>query len=242
MVNIYTPKQNKEFIAPFGPSMGYCQLSAGLVKFLNDKMDEKVNELEDFSDHLVGKVSQELAWDEEIKEKVMAELSNFIAGWVAWSHQRTHVWNETLDMNQYDYGIQVMSAWYVRQFKHEYNPLHIHTGCRISCVGYLALPDDYEKECEEDYKDHHPAHGHLQFAHGSSGNWNATNFMVKPKVGDFWLFPAELFHCVYPFYSDGERRSFSINMNFLEMPKAEAEKAIQDGAPVVEIDKPIGVK
>jgi hypothetical protein len=66
--------------------------------------------------------------------------------------------------------------------------------------------------------------------------------MVKPKVGDFWLFPAELFHCVYPFYSDGERRSFSINMNFLEMPKAEAEKAIQDGAPVVEIDKPIGVK
>ena len=61
MVNIYTPKQNKEFIAPFGPSMGYCQLSAGLVKFLNDKMDEKVNELEDFSDHLVGQLSQELA-------------------------------------------------------------------------------------------------------------------------------------------------------------------------------------
>ena len=242
MANIYTPKSNKEFFAPFGPTMAYCQLSADLVTFLNTKMVEQLDELEDFSDHLVGKVHQELAWSEEIKERVMSELSNFIAGCVAWSHQRTHAWTEKLDMDKYDYGIQVMSAWYVRQFAHEYNPLHLHTSCRISCVGYLALPEKYEEECEEDYKDHHPSHGHLQFASGTTGNWNTTNFMVKPKVGDFWLFPAELFHMVYPFSSEGERRSFSINMNFLEMTKEAAEKAKKDGAQVVDIYQDKGMK
>jgi hypothetical protein len=43
--------------------------------------------------------------------------------------------------------------------------------------------------------------------------------MVKPQVGDFYVFPSQLFHCVYPFYTKGERRSFSMNMNFLEVPK-----------------------
>ena len=37
-------------------------------------------------------------------------------------------------------------------------------------------------------------------------------FLVKPSVGDFFVFPADLIHMVYPFESDGERRSFSMNM------------------------------
>ena len=43
--------------------------------------------------------------------------------------------------------------------------------------------------------------------------------MVKPRVGDFYVFPAELFHCVYPFKTKGERRSFSVNFSFIEVPK-----------------------
>ena len=54
---------------------------------------------------------------------------------------------------------------------------------------------------------------------GSAGNYSATNFMIKPQVGDFYVFPSDLFHCVYPFFTKGERRSFSANFNFVEMQK-----------------------
>ena len=129
-----------------------------------------------------------------------------------------------LDIENFNHGIQIASGWFVRQFENEYNPLHIHTGARMSCVGYLKLPKDIEKEWEEDYKDHHPANGHIQFAHGTSSGYNQTNFMVKPKVGDFYIFPAELFHCVYPFKTKGERRSFSVNFTFIEVPKETVDK------------------
>ena len=126
---------------------------------------------------------------------------------------------KSLDVENYNYGLQVISGWFVRQFENEYNPLHIHTGSRMSCVGYLKLPKGIDKEWEEDYKDHHPANGHIQFAHGTPSGYSQTNFMVKPRVGDFYVFPAELFHCVYPFKTKGERRSFSVNFSFIEVPK-----------------------
>ena len=51
---------------------------------------------------------------------------------------------------------EINSGWFVRQYEHEYNPIHLHIGSSMSCVGYLALPEGIEKEWEEDYKDHHP--------------------------------------------------------------------------------------
>jgi hypothetical protein len=34
-----------------------------------------------------------------------------------------------------------------------------------------------------------------------------------PIVGDIFIFPAHLFHTVYPFFGEGERRSFSANIS-----------------------------
>ena len=39
--------------------------------------------------------------------------------------------------------------------------------------------------------------------------------MVKPEVGDLFIFPGTLYHCVYPFYGSGERRSFSMNFQVI---------------------------
>ena len=104
----------------------------------------------------------------------------------------------------------------VRQYAHEYNPLHIHTGCALSCVGYLKLPDGIDQEWAEDDLDHHPSHGHLQFAHGTDTHYSVSNFMIRPRVGDFYIFPSYMFHSVYPFKTPGERRSFSMNLSVVE--------------------------
>ena len=213
---IYEPKSEMEFIAPFGPTMGYFKMSDELVEKLNSKLSDK---LKDCSDTLVGKVSQELYIDDETVLEAQESFGRFVLQYQSYSLQRNTFGKSKIDFENFNYGIQIASAWFVRQFEHEYNPLHIHTGCKLSCVGYLKLPEGIEKEWEEDYKDHHPSHGHIQFAYGTAAGYTSTNFVIKPKVGDFYIFPAQLFHCVYPFYTKGERRSFSMNMNVIEVPK-----------------------
>jgi hypothetical protein len=175
--------------------------------------------LEDYSDQLVGKVSEELAFDDEIIRIAQEGLGQFVGKYQNYTEYRNSMGAKTLDTENNNYGLQIASGWFVRQFENEYNPLHIHTGARLSCVGYLKLPDGIEEEWEEDYKDHHPSNGHIQFAYGTASGYTCTNFIIKPQVGDFYVFPSQLFHCVYPFYTKGERRSFSMNMNFIEVPK-----------------------
>ena len=213
---IYKPQKDMELLAPFGPTMGYFKMPTDLVEKLNNRMSDK---LQDYSNNLVGKVKEELKFDEETIKIAQAGVGQFIGKYQAYSEYRNSMGAKTLDPENFNYAVQIVSGWFVRQFEQEYNPLHIHTSCRLSCVGYLKLPDGIEKEWEEDYKDHHPSHGHIQFANGTSAGYSCTNFLIKPQVGDFYVFPSQLFHCVYPFYTKGERRSFSMNMNFIEVPK-----------------------
>ena len=222
MVNIFTPKKDadEQIFFPFGPVMGYKKLSPEFVKSMNSFYEEEPN-LKDYSDNLVGKVGQELHFNEAMRDLFLNEVKDFIGRFNQTATIRNSYGRSRLNTDAFDYSMQFVSGWLVRQFETEYNPVHLHTGCRMSCVGYLKLPEGIEKEWEEDYKDHHPSHGHIQFISGSAGSYSATNFMVRPQVGDFYVFPSELFHCVYPFYTKGERRSFSSNFNFVEISKGE---------------------
>jgi len=206
MAQIFSPKSDKEFFAPFGPVLGYYKLPAEVVDQLNAVMSEK---LADYSDNLVGKVSQELEFDAAAINIAGNSVADFISQYHAYSKKRNSFGSY---VEEKQYPVQVISGWFIRQFEGEYNPLHMHTGCSLSCVGYLHLPDGIEKEWEEDYKDHHPSHGHIQFVHGSDQHYSFSNFMIKPQIGDFYIFPSHLFHCVYPFKTKGERRSFSMNL------------------------------
>ena len=50
--------------------------------------------------------------------------------------------------------------------------------------------------------------------------------MVKTFCRGFFIFPADLIHMVYPFKSEGERRSFSMNI------EVHQEKLDKDGKPI----------
>ena len=222
MVNIFTPKKDadEQIFFPFGPDMGYKKLSPEFVKNMNSFYEE-APDLQDYSDNLVGKVGQELHFSEAMRDLFLNEVKDLIGRYNQTATIRNSYGRNRLNTDNFEYSMQFVSGWLVRQFEHEYNQVHLHTGFSMSCVGYLKLPEGIEKEWEEDYKDHHPSHGHIQFISGSAGSYSATNFMVRPQVGDFYVFPSELFHCVYPFYTKGERRSFSSNFNFVEIAKGE---------------------
>tara|TARA_B100001564_G_C20442603_1_gene579636 strand:- start:110 stop:748 length:639 start_codon:yes stop_codon:yes gene_type:complete len=209
-MTIFKTDKNPHFFAPFGPTMGYFKMPDNLVNFLNKSMDKK---LDDFSDHLVGKVTQELHFDKDIRKYTANNLLKFIIDYHQYTKNRNSMGKFNLDSTKKAH-LDIVSAWFVRQFENEYNPMHIHNNCTLSCVGYLKLPDGIDEEWEEDYKDHYPANGHINFIYGSDGPYTCSNFLVKPEVGDFYIFPSYLFHGVYPFYTKGERRSFSMNMIF----------------------------
>ena len=110
-------------------------------------------------------------------------------------------------------SITVLSAWYVRSFAGDYNPIHTHTECELTCVGFLKTPDF----AKENKKKNSSSNGELQLI--SNGGGEARHFFENdsirfiPKVGNWYLFPSNIRHLVYPFNCKGERRSFSINMN-----------------------------
>ena len=220
MPNIFTPSQDEQIITPFSPVIGYKKLSPSFVEKLNNSMNDK---LEDWSDNLVGKVKQELKFDDDIINFFIEEMKDFIMRYQLNTEVYTSMGRAGLDPNS-NYGISTTSGWFIRQFEGEYNPVHVHPDSMVSCVGYLKLPEGIEDEWEEDYKDHHPSHGHIQFFHGSSLPYSSTNFMFKPQVGDFIIFPAHMFHTVYPFKTKGERRSFSVNLTVHRTPKEEVKE------------------
>ena len=94
-----------------------------------------------------------------------------------------------------------------KQFKNEYNPIHFHSG-NISGVGYLKIPKNITKS-----RKRLKTNGTIDFIHGSKSFLNNSLFNHNPKVGDMILFPNYLMHTAYPFKRDGERRSFSFNID-----------------------------
>ena len=67
------------------------------------------------------------------------------------------------------------------------------------------------KEIEEDFEDHYPANGLIEFMFGENQPFRSDNLKFKPVVGKMLVFPSWLRHFVYPFKSEGERRSMSFN-------------------------------
>ena len=109
---------------------------------------------------------------------------------------------------------QMKSAWLISQWPGEYNPIHIHTECSLSTVMNLKVPEFLPSTKPERDDD-----GCIMFigAGGQNSRLTRNIIKIKPKVGDFYIFPAHLQHCVYPFKTDGdyERRSMSFNADFI---------------------------
>ena len=212
---------------PFGPMMIHARMPMDIVRSLNKYANKTVKDEEkskrlDHSNQLVGKLKQEFLIDEKELNKHVNFFNTVIGNFVQTELSRHF---KQLSQNT-GLGIDYKSAWIVRQFAGEFNPAHIHTQCDLSCVGYLKLPPEINKEWDEDYKDHYPCRGHIEFLHGQGGKMHTHTFLVKPSVGDFFVFPADLIHMVYPFESDGERRSFSMNI------EVHQERLDKNGKPI----------
>ena len=115
--------------------------------------------------------------------------------------------------------IGLESVWINYQKKHEFNPIHDHTGV-YSFVIWVKIPTEYEHQHALSI-----AKGVNPFGGAVTGDFvfNYTNIIGKQSSfifnmgeyveGRMILFPSDLRHCVYPFYDcDEERVSISGNI------------------------------
>ena len=212
-----TPKFHK----PFSPMIMETEAPKRFVNTIN-KIADKILDSEaasvewDWSHMLVGKVHKEVRIPIRNKDDKEFLLNVMKSGCLDYLKESIkvgnhHSWKKiagdatpTLD------NIHLTHSWVVSQYAGEYNPWHHHTG-DFSAVIYLKLPPNMHKEIEEDCEDHYPANGLIEFMFGENQSFRSDNLKFKPVVGKILVFPSWLRHFVYPFKSEGERRSMSFN-------------------------------
>ena len=193
-------------IRPFGPSIARVKIPNMMVKNLNSYIDEIIadknkSEQLNHGNKLAGNVTQELKLENDFitSSGFQKFLASSVSSWIKLS--------ENKDIKEF----KLISSWVVRQFQNEYNPIHWHGG-HVSGVGYLKVPNTYGKGFQEKDKDKGNNNGQIHLIHGSRQFLSASEFLITPEVGYFYLFPHYLMHTVYPFNStDEERRSVSFN-------------------------------
>lgn len=188
-------------LRPFGPSIAKVRMPSVMVNRINDYLSKELRSATntvDMGPFLASNVTQEIRLDDSFVEK--SGLLQFLA-------KSAENWIQQVSGKNIS-QFKLMSSWAVRQFKHEYNPVHFHGG-HISGVGYLELPDEFGVYAQSSKKGN--LNGHIQFINGTPQFLSNAVMSARPEVGDFYLFPNYLLHTVYPFFAEGERRSLSFN-------------------------------
>ena len=212
-----TPK----FHRPFSPTIMESTVPDKFVEIVNDTADKVLSSETasvewDWSHKLVGKVHKEIqipVSNKEHRELLFTTMRGACVDYLKESikNNTAYGWKKiagdavpTID------NIHMAHSWVVSQYAGEYNPWHHHSG-DFSAVIYLKLPLNMHKEIEEDFEDHYPANGLIEFMFGENQGFRSDNLKFKPEVGKLLMFPSWLKHFVYPFKSEGERRSMSFN-------------------------------
>ena len=197
-----------------------------VIDELNDHIDKVIIPAnDDYSDGLVGQInrdkrSAQLNFDlfdngvgSEFKKILDSSCKSFLK----------NGWGQDVTADAFE-------AWTVHSYAGDSNPLHDH-GCRtpagLSMILYLKvteciqkLPDPSEHGCAVDIN--HASgvvDGYTYFTWGHHNMKDVialkpvTEEYVKPQKGTLIIFPNWLKHSVNPFFGEGERRTFSSNVN-----------------------------
>ena len=196
-----------KILSPFGPKLGKIKIPTKIVSLLNKEVDKIIKnksktKKSDYSNKVVGQVYQEIKIS---KKFINRNLKKFI---------KNNIYNylkKTIKVKPKKFLIK--NLWVVRQFKNEYNPVHFHDGF-VSAVGYLKVPKNLTNSRKK-----LKTNGTIDFISGTKTSLSNSIHNHVPKTGDMIIFPNNLMHTAYPFNVDGERRSFSFNLELDDKTK-----------------------
>ena len=207
-----TLAQNPKFDFVFlGQSILRYEVPLDIFTTINSIYQNKFDTLDPANKQLVGKIENEhslfYGGKDESKMKNHNKLTQDVIKYFMDMFRHYLNWNKIKE-----YDLHLNSIWVNQMKEHEYNPVHIHRGTLftgLSSVMILSLPSTYGKEYSNDEV---PQNGKLQILGSASGQFAKIDFQPSLKVRDFFIFPYDMRHCVYPFNSTNEtRRTLAAN-------------------------------
>ena len=217
-----------------------AEIPMNVIDELNQHIDDVIiPSAQDLSSGLVGQISQHeksgqwvFPHDDDAGEQWAGILNTLAKTYM----QQTLGKIESED-GERDIKTDVQTMWTVHSYAGDYNPLHDH-GTRsymgLSCILFLKVPPQIEAIGlpSEEMIAAGVTPG-FQGLNGASGAVDGFTYLcwgvngmrdvnmlrpvqeeyVKPEVGTMIMFPAWLRHGVMPFFGEGERRTFSANLN-----------------------------
>jgi len=195
-----------------GQSVLKYQVPLEIYHIINSIYENKYSQLKPANKQLVGKIEKEhsLFYDGENNDKMTRHnhLPKNILMWFFEKFKHYLDWN-----NIKGYHTHFNSVWVNQMFEHEYNPVHVHQGSLytgLSSVMILKLPKSFGVEYSASEA---PQNGRLQILGSSSGQFANVDYQPDIKERDFFIFPYDMRHCVYPFNGPGWRRTLAANMD-----------------------------
>ena len=193
-----------------GQSILKYQVPFDIYVTINQIYESKFKELKPANQQLVGKIENEHSLfyngDDQSKMKNHNLLPLTILKWFE------ECYKHYLDFNKIrQYKIHINSIWVNEMKEHEYNPVHVHQGnsyTGLSSVMILKLPEIFGVEYSSS---EHPQNGKLQILGSASGQFSKIDYQPEVAPKDFYIFPYDMRHCVYPFNGNGLRRTLAAN-------------------------------
>ena len=195
-----------------GQSVLRYQVPLDVYNIINQIYETKYPELKPANKQLVGKIEKEhslfFSGEDGPKMTKHNHLPSNVLGWFEQKFRHYLDWNKVKE-----YKMHLNSIWVNTMFEHEYNPVHVHQGTLftgLSSVMILKLPESYGVEYSSPEQ---PQNGRLQMLGSASGMFANIDYQPDIKERDFYIFPYEMRHCVYPFNGPGYRRTLAANMD-----------------------------
>jgi len=195
-----------------GQSVLRYQVPLDVFNIINDIYEKKYPELKPANKQLIGKIQKEHSLffngRDSLKMTKHNHLPQNVLQWFESKFRHYLGWNKITE-----YNLHFNSVWVNTMFEHEYNPVHVHQGnlfTGLSSVMILKLPPSFGVEYSSP---ENPQNGKLQILGSASGQFANVDYEPKIKERDFYIFPYDMRHCVYPFNGPGYRRTLAANMD-----------------------------
>jgi len=194
-----------------GQSILKYEVPLDIFTTINNIYQNNFDTLDPANKQLVGKIQNEHSLfyhgKDQTKMKNHNKLTQDVIKYFMDMFRHYLNWNKVRE-----YDLHLNSIWVNEMKEHEYNPVHIHRGTLftgLSSVMILSLPSTYGKEYSNDEV---PQNGKLQILGSASGQFAKIDYQPSLNVRDFFIFPYDMRHCVYPFNSTNEtRRTLAAN-------------------------------
>ena len=172
---------------------------------LNELYETQKKHLPNANKQLAGKIPDEVslfyAGPTNKKMHTHSYVPEDILKWFYSIFDHYLKWNKTQE-----YKMNINSIWVNEMKAGDYNPVHLHKGqlfTGLSSVMILKLPKDMGPEIA---RPDEPMNGQLQILGNVTGQFVKSDYSPQMKIGDFYVFPYDVRHVVYPFTNKKEKR------------------------------------